>query len=310
MSSPADGSIGFTKPRELQVAEAAAQAGAEIIRRYYRDGVTMRSKQSFNLVSDADLESERAIVEIIRQSFPDHAVLGEELHRAAADSEHLWVIDPLDGTNNFAHHVPHFAVSIAYCQRGLPVCGVVTHPLQDDWYLAAQGQGAWHNGQRVQVAADARLDEALIGVGFYYDRDRIMEATLAAIRDLFREQIHGIRRFGGRGTRLVLRRRGSIRGLLRVRTGSLGLRRRAIVRCRGRRPGDDLRGGAAPADQDRRAGLERPAARGRAEDRAEPRRRAELPNNSQCQARGLRRPWQVARRRTMMGRCVGLARAQ
>ena len=196
MSRPEDGSIGPSMPRELQVAEAAAQAGAEIIRRYYRDGVTMRSKQSFNLVSDADLESERAIVEIIRQSFPDHAVLGEELHRAAADSEHLWVIDPLDGTSNFAHHVPHFAISIAYCQRGQPVCGVVTDPIHDDWYLAARGQGAWHNGQRVQVGAQATLDEALIGVGFYYDRDRIMEATLAAIRDLFHEQIHGIRRFG------------------------------------------------------------------------------------------------------------------
>jgi myo-inositol-1(or 4)-monophosphatase len=196
MSRPEDGSIGLSMPRELQVAEAAAQAGAEIIRRYYRDGVTMRSKQSFNLVSDADLESERAIVEIIRQSFPDHAVLGEELHRAEADSEHLWVIDPLDGTNNFAHHVPHFAVSIAYCQRGQPVCGVVTDPIHDDWYLAARGRGAWHNGRRAQVATQTRLDEALIGVGFYYDRDRIMQATLDAIRDLFHQQIHGIRRFG------------------------------------------------------------------------------------------------------------------
>ena len=181
---------------ELSVARQAARAGGEVVMGYFRSGVAMRGKQSYNLVSDADLEAERAIVEVIRQSFPDHAVLGEELHQADITAEHLWVVDPLDGTNNFAHQIPYFAISVAYYRRGQPACGVVYDPIHDDWYCAALGQGAWHNGQRAGVAEHSRLDEVIVGVGFYYDRGAMMRATLAAIHDLFLAQIHGIRRFG------------------------------------------------------------------------------------------------------------------
>lgn len=185
--------------KELDVAKQAARAGGEIIARYFRDGVSMRDKgdgETYNLVSDADIESERAIVAVIRQAFPDHAVLGEESHAGDATAEHLWVIDPLDGTNNFAHGIPHFAVSIAYCHQGRPVCGVIFNPIRDDWYEVVRGQDARYNGQLARVADHDRLDQTLIGVGFYYDRGAMMENTLATIGDLFRQKIHGIRRFG------------------------------------------------------------------------------------------------------------------
>ncbi len=182
---------------ELLVAEKAARAGGDVIARYFHDGVAMRCKDVANLVSDADIEAEQAIVATIRQSFPDHAMLGEESHQTAdVQAEHLWIIDPLDGTNNFAHRIPHFAVSVAYYRRGQPHCGVIYNPLRDDWYTVIKGQGARHNGQPARVASHERLDQSLIGVGFYYDRGAMMEATLAAIGDLFRAQIHGIRRFG------------------------------------------------------------------------------------------------------------------
>ncbi len=181
---------------ELIVAQQAARVGGDIVLRYYREGVVMRGKQSYNLVSDADTQAEHAIVDVIRSSFPDHAILAEEAHRDRVDAEHLWIIDPLDGTNNFAHRIPQFAVSIAYYRAGKPECGVVYQPLTDEWYVARRGCGAFHDGQAVQVSASSRLDQALLGVGFYYDRDKIMDATLAAIGDLFRQQIHGIRRFG------------------------------------------------------------------------------------------------------------------
>src|ERR671939_307425 len=95
---------------ELNVAEEAARAGGAIVSRYFRAGIAMRSKDIANLVSDADIEAERAIVAVIQRSFPDHEVLGEELHRGDTSAEHLWVVDPLDGTNNFGHRIPHFAV--------------------------------------------------------------------------------------------------------------------------------------------------------------------------------------------------------
>lgn len=185
---------------ELSVARKAAVAGGEIVARYFRDGVAMRAgKESYNLVSDADVESEHAIVEVIRQYFPDHAVLGEESHGMDADAqaaEAVWVIDPLDGTNNFAHGIPHFSVSIACYRQGRAECGVIHNPVRGEWYTAVRGQGAFHDGEPAHVTGRTRLDEVLVGVGFYYDRGAMMEATLAAVRALFEQHIHGIRRFG------------------------------------------------------------------------------------------------------------------
>jgi myo-inositol-1(or 4)-monophosphatase len=181
---------------ELALAEAAARAGGAVVSRYFREGIAMRSKDIANLVSDADIEAERAIVAVIRETFPGHEVLGEEMHQGDTGAEHLWIVDPLDGTNNFAHKIPHFAVSIAYYRAGRAECGVIYHPVRDEWHLAARGQGAYQNGRRVQVAEHTRLDEALVGVGFYYDRGAMMEATLAALGAFKRRQIHGIRRFG------------------------------------------------------------------------------------------------------------------
>jgi myo-inositol-1(or 4)-monophosphatase len=181
---------------ELIVAQQAARAGGDVVARYYRDGVVMRGKQSFNLVSDADLESEKTIVDVIRREFPGHAILAEESYRDSVDAEHLWIVDPLDGTNNFAHGIPQFAVSVAYYRAGRAECGVVYQPLLDEWFVARRGCGAFHDGRAVRVSTAARLEQALLGVGFFYDRDKIMQATLDAIGDLFRQQIHGVRRFG------------------------------------------------------------------------------------------------------------------
>jgi myo-inositol-1(or 4)-monophosphatase len=182
--------------RELEVARAAARRGGDVLRDAFRQTIAFRTKAPAELVTDADLASEAAIVELIRSEFPSHEILGEEGHSADVTAEHLWIVDPLDGTTNFAHHLPHFAVSIAYYRAGVPQCGVIWNPARDDWYETARGQGAWRNGDPVAVSPAQDLSEVLVGVGFYYDRGAMMEATLAAIADLFRRQIHGIRRFG------------------------------------------------------------------------------------------------------------------
>ncbi len=181
---------------ELTLAEDAARAGGAIVARYFREGIAMRSKDVANLVSDADIEAERAIVSVIRAAFPDHEILGEEAHPGDAGAEHLWIVDPLDGTNNFAHKIPHFAVSIAYYRAGRAECGVIYNPVRDEWHHAVRGEGAYQGGRRVRVSESARMDEALVGVGFYYDRGAMMDTTLEAIRAFKRRQVHGIRRFG------------------------------------------------------------------------------------------------------------------
>lgn len=187
--------------RELEVARQAAQAGGDILAGYFQQGVEMRTKQECDFVSDADVESERAIISVIRSHFPDHVILGEENQDGAAETldtntESLWVIDPLDGTTNFAHNIPHFAVSIGYYQRGQPVCGVIYNPARGDWFHAVRGKGAFANDKQATVADHASLSDSLVGAGFYYDRGAMMDATLTSIRDLFQQKIHGIRRFG------------------------------------------------------------------------------------------------------------------
>jgi len=116
---------------ELTIAEEAARAGGAVTSRYFHEGIEMRSKDIANLVSDADLEAEQAIVAVIRRSFPGHEVLGEESHAGDVGAEHLWIVDPLDGTNNFAHRIPHYAVSVAYYRGGQPECGIVFNPARD-----------------------------------------------------------------------------------------------------------------------------------------------------------------------------------
>jgi myo-inositol-1(or 4)-monophosphatase len=186
--------------QELDVAQEAARAAGEVIRRHFHEGAIARAKESgagtYDLVTDADLEAERTIVQVIRRHFPTDAVLGEEFHRDDVAAPRLWVIDPIDGTSNFAHGIPHFAVSIGFYEAGQPACGVIYNPIREDWYLAERGQGAFHNGRRAKAAVSERLDQVLVGVGFYYDRGAMMEATLATIGDFFRQHIHGVRRFG------------------------------------------------------------------------------------------------------------------
>ena len=181
----------------LETAKAAATAAGEILTEYFHKGATMRTKSaSVDLVSDADINAERAIVEVIQSQFPEHSILGEEENSADINSEHLWIVDPLDGTTNFAHGVSHFAVSVAYYHQGSATTGVIYNPVRGDWYVAERGAGATANGQPIHVSGQQKLSESLIGTGFYYDRGEMMKATLSAIERLFKEQIHGIRRFG------------------------------------------------------------------------------------------------------------------
>jgi myo-inositol-1(or 4)-monophosphatase len=193
-----------TESTHLSIARRAAAAGAKIASRYFADLATAAIQNKHDqtgyqgIVTKADVESEQTIIEIIRQEFPGHQFLAEEEHAVAAlgDSEHLWIIDPLDGTNNFAHGIPHYAISVAYYVDGEASCGCIISPESGDEFIVERGRGAWHNGKRASVNQHTSLSETMLAVGFYYDRGAMMRATLAAIDELFNQQIHGIRRMG------------------------------------------------------------------------------------------------------------------
>ena len=185
----------------LDAAINAARLGGEVLMRYLSQGVQMRDKSSdggktYDLVSDADLDSEKIIGDYLGKLFPGHELLGEEDLDGDINAEHLWVIDPLDGTNNYAHAIPHFAVSIAHYHLGKPIVGVILNPARDDLFTAAENQGAYRNGERVKVCDSVSLAQTLVGCGFYYDRGAMMRSTLNAVEEFFGHDIHGIRRFG------------------------------------------------------------------------------------------------------------------
>lgn len=185
------------KVNTLDIARNGAVEAGGILADYFRNGVQMRTKSaSVDLVSDADINAERAIAKIIQEAFPEHSILGEEENSGSVEAEHLWIVDPLDGTTNFAHGIPHFAVSIAYYQNGAAQMGVVFNPITNDWYTVEKDGGAFHNDRPITVGEESELGSSVIGTGFYYDRGDVMRDTLAAIDRLFQQQIHGIRRFG------------------------------------------------------------------------------------------------------------------
>lgn len=194
---------------ELAVAIKAARKAEQILSSYFSDLASAEIRTKYTneefqgIVTKADIEAERAIVNEIQKEFPNHHFLAEEEHSRTLQSEHLWVIDPLDGTNNFAHGIPHFAVSVAYYRQGNAECGVILNPTTGDLFTTQRGQGSYWNANPVSVNKHSSLENTMIAVGFYYDRGAMMKATLNAVEALFHKKIHGIRRFGTAALDLV-----------------------------------------------------------------------------------------------------------
>ncbi len=153
----------------VAVASEAARAAGEIQRRRWETRLAVRHKGSVDLVTDVDLACEDAIREVLARRAPGTAVLGEEGGGATGTGDR-WVVDPLDGTTNFAHGFPVFGVSIAWEEGGNTVAGVVYDPLRDELFAAARGKGATRNGEPVRVSATTGLAGALLATGFPYDR--------------------------------------------------------------------------------------------------------------------------------------------
>ena len=186
--------------RCLDVAIDAAEKAAEILRSHFAAGVSATEKieddKAQGLVTVADLEAEAVIIKAIQDRFPDHAFLAEESAATGDNPDNLWVIDPLDGTNNFAFGIPHFGVSIAYWHRGEPAVGVVLDPLRGELFAAVKDGGATLNGKSISVNSHQAVTETIIATGFYYDRGEMMSQTLRCIETLYREHVQGIRRMG------------------------------------------------------------------------------------------------------------------
>jgi myo-inositol-1(or 4)-monophosphatase len=178
---------------------AARRAGEVIVRGMNRlHRLDVRAKGQNDFVTEIDTQAEAAIIEIIRKHYPDHAVLGEETGQSGgpADSEFLWIVDPLDGTTNYVHGFPQFAVSIGVQRRGRMEHGVVYDPLRQELFTTSRGEGAQVDGKRIRVSAHVGLDRALIGTGFPYRSNiQYLDAYLAMMKVVM-QATAGIRRPG------------------------------------------------------------------------------------------------------------------
>ncbi|UCE32004.1 MAG: inositol monophosphatase [Burkholderiales bacterium] len=188
----------------LNIAVRAARRAGRIITRASEDieRVKVSRKAERDFVTEVDQNAEQAIIETLRAAYPEHSILAEESgHLMRADqtdpqrADYVWVVDPLDGTTNFIHGLPQYAVSIALMQRGVVTQAVVYDPNRDELFTASRGRGAFLNDRRIRVSRRTRLDESLIGTGFPFRRMDVLDEYLRLFRSVT-ERASAVRRPG------------------------------------------------------------------------------------------------------------------
>ena len=180
----------------LNTAIKAARRAGSIINRAAQniDIVTVTQKAANDYVSEVDREAERTIIRIIHETYPAHSILAEE-SGASGDSEYVWIIDPLDGTTNFLHGFPQYAVSIALSHKGVLSQAVIYDPIRNELFTATRGRGAYLNDHRMRVSKRSNLQGSLLGTGFPFKEFDSIDNYLAMFRDLA-QKTSGIRRAG------------------------------------------------------------------------------------------------------------------
>lgn len=177
-----------------RVAIEAAYAGAQVLRDRFGNISQINKKGPFDLLTEADTGSEKQILGIIRNAFPDHAILAEESGSNKGSAEFQWLIDPLDGTTNYAHQLPLFSIAIALAVHDEIVLGLVFNPMDGELFSAISGQGAELNGQPITVSTTPSVSESLLVTGFPYDVNKI--EPLMNRFSVFQQASQGVRRLG------------------------------------------------------------------------------------------------------------------
>jgi myo-inositol-1(or 4)-monophosphatase len=181
--------------RFLEVGSRAARAAGALLLERMRTDFSVAHKSETNLVTEVDIAAERLIVSLIHEAFPDHAILAEEGYSRSARGPVTWIIDPLDGTTNYAHRYPVFAVSIGLEVEGELEWGVVYNPNLGEFFTARRGQGAFCNGTRLRVSETDALGSSLLSTGFGYELSKLERNNLGYFSE-FMLRSRGVRRGG------------------------------------------------------------------------------------------------------------------
>lgn len=202
----------------LNIAIRAARKAGNLIAKHYEtpDAVEASQKGDNDFVTNVDREAERLIVEVIRKSYPQHAIIGEESGELAGeDTDVQWIIDPLDGTTNFIKRFPHFAVSIAVRIKGRTEVAVVYDPMRNELFTASRGQGAQLNGYRLRGGSARDLDGTILATGFPFKQKQHANSYIALVSKLF-VQCADFRRTGSAALDLAYVAAGRVDGFFEI----------------------------------------------------------------------------------------------
>jgi myo-inositol-1(or 4)-monophosphatase len=158
--------------REIDRLKTIVREAGALVREGYRSRKEIRHKGRVELVTQFDVATERLLLEALGEAFPGHTLVGEESYRGGYELERAIYIDPIDGTTNFVHGIPHLAISLGLWESGSPRLAVVYNPILDELFRAERGAGAWLGDERLRIGSDAGLQNALIATGFPYAKVR------------------------------------------------------------------------------------------------------------------------------------------
>ena len=215
------------EPKLTDLESWAKQAG-QILRNGYGQQIQIDHKGEIDLVTEMDRRSEEFLLTAIQSRFPDHRVISEEAGELTGSTDHIWYVDPLDGTVNYAHGVPIFSVSIAYAKNGQIHLGAVYDPMQDECYLAERGAGTFLNGKRVQVSSAPDLANSLLVTGFPYDIWDNPQNNLDHYAN-FSLRSRGVRRLGSAAIDLAYVAAGRLDGFWEISIGSYDIAAGALL---------------------------------------------------------------------------------
>lgn len=214
----------------LQVAVEAALAAGRIQQERIGDIGEIRYKGEIDLVTEVDLLCEQEILGRIRKQFPSHALLAEESGTSAGDADHQWIVDPLDGTVNYAHGYPCYCVSIGYRQAGDMVLGVVYNPSLDELFVAEKGKGATLNSKPIRVSAITNLKKSLLVTGFAYEAHNVNDNNLDHFANFIKGG-HAVRRGGSAALDLCYTAMGRFEGFWELHLNSWDVAAGMLIVC-------------------------------------------------------------------------------
>lgn len=178
-----------------QIGIAAAFKAGNVLRSHYGKIASISKKGAIDLVTEADTSSEEIIIRTIRKAFPDHAILAEESGLSPGKADHMWIVDPLDGTTNFTHGLDMFSISIAYAFKQEIVVGIVLCPATGEIFAAMKNKGAALNGRSLKVSSSKTVSESLLVTGFPYNFKEILNPVINRFSNCL-EASQGVRRLG------------------------------------------------------------------------------------------------------------------